>query len=298
MPSPDFLQLTEDDSVKWHAFRGIDLAALESTLSVGLPRSFQNQQGRWNISLSGSPGESFRSGREFQSFLTYTMNPSCLAVAVRTTNARHEPREFQDEYHSISPIEPSQVVGVTAHDGTIDSRLSDVNPNFETMHPHRCLDYLQRNTAWTARVCGQTVADELTQRLQPYRQKTEAGIDLNYAETAAVQKVFLGAYASQLRNIIGREPTVSDAVSDVMQRSGRVIPVLSWDNQTLQSLQRKNNQIAAAHSVSRAANTFTPSFGEIMRDHKLPPIPANRDHIRNLARNLFRGRASGRGGTR
>ncbi|MFE9611498.1 hypothetical protein [Streptomyces sp. NPDC006012] len=257
MASANFLQLTEDKSVKWHAFRGIDLAALESTLKSGLPRSYQHQ-GEWNLSLSGSPGESFRRGRESTSFLFYTMNPSCLAVAVRTYSVRHEPiGGFQDEYHSTTLIDPSRIVAVTAHAGTLSSPLSDLTSHIEPMRPHRCLDYLQRNLEWTARVCGQDAADWLTQRLQPYRQKTEAGLALDRSETADMQRAVLGTYASYLRDRIDREPSLGDAVNDVMQRSGNSVALLSWDAQALSDLKTRSVQVADAIRVSRAANEYT-----------------------------------------
>jgi len=257
MPSPNFLQLTEDTSVKWHAFRGIDLAQLESTLTSGLPRSYQDQEGGRNISLSGSPAQSFRNGHEINSFLTYTMNPSRLAVAVRTDTGHYAPHwGFQDEYHSPFPIAPPQIVGVTAYAETLSSSLSDLTPGIEPMRAHRCLDYLQRNMEWTARVCGQDAADRLTQRLQPHRHKTESGLALGHSETADIQRAVLGTYASYLRDKIGREPAVSDAVSDVMQRSGIYPALLSWGTRAKQNLLSRNAQIAAANSISRAANQF------------------------------------------
>ncbi|TXL83468.1 hypothetical protein [Streptomyces sp. IB2014 016-6] len=174
--SSNFLAYTEDESVKWHALRGVDLAGLESILTSGLPHTFQDAQRGVNLSLSGSPAEDLDLGRDMGSFLQYTMNPSCLSVAVRIPSVSHRPDGgFEDEYASTADIDPSAVLGVAAHDRTLDSPLSGTDPVFEPMRSARWLDYQQRNIAWTAKTCGQSAADELTQQLQPYREKNESG---------------------------------------------------------------------------------------------------------------------------
>ncbi|MGX1249486.1 hypothetical protein RKD48_001997 [Streptomyces ambofaciens] len=259
--SSNFLAYTDDKSVKWHALRGVDLAGLESILTSGLPHTFQDAQGGVNLSLSGSPAEDLELGRDMSSFLQYTMDPSCLSVAVRDPSASHRPYRFEDEYASTAGIDPSAVLGVAAHDRTLVSPLSGTYPVFESMRSARWLDYRQRNIAWTARTCGRSAADELTQQLEHYRAIIEGGSELSTTEFAKAQRVILGTYASHLRTQTGREPTVADAVNDVMRRSGVTVPVLTWDDEVKKSMQSKNTQIRMARRSMYAMSPYSGAMG-------------------------------------
>lgn len=214
----------------------------EQVLTSGLPRSHRDPEtGWWNLSLSASPASMVKNFWSDEcSFLHYTMNPSCLSVAMRTRNA-YKAREatfgWGDEFRSSAPIPPQDIAGVATSDRTLNCRLSELEPKFDQMSPPRCLDYQQRNTEWIAQVCGQSVARELIDELLIYRQKSENGLTLSDTESTEMQKSILGKYVSHLQLEIGQEPTVRDAINDVMHRTGRPVVVLPWGDQDRKEIQ-------------------------------------------------------------
>jgi len=263
MPSPDFLQLTEDDSVKWHAMRGMDFAALERMLTRGLPCSYQDTAAGWNMSLSGSPAESFKKSREANSFYFYTMNESSLSLALRVDADFAPHGGYQDEYHTRTDIEPSRILGIAIHDKTARSRLSDMRPDISPNLPRRCLDYQERSVAWVAETFGQTAAEGLAEQLHAYRQKSEDGHELTREENSQMQYLVLETYASHLRGRIGREPTVGDAVNEAIVRTGHTdtVSILPWNAEAKSRIGSQNSLIArAAYARSAYAGTHQ-SYG-------------------------------------
>ncbi|MEW2426183.1 hypothetical protein AB0911_37470 [Streptomyces nigra] len=161
-------------------------------------------------------------------------------MAVRTGHiywAREATFGWGDEFRSSAPIPPQGIVGVATSDRTLNCRLSELEPKFDSMSPYRCLDYQQRNIEWIAQVCGQSVASELAGELQIYRQKSENGSTLSNTESAEMQKSILGKYVTHLRQKTWQEPTVRDAINDVMHRTGRVVVVLPWGDRDRKELQ-------------------------------------------------------------
>lgn len=102
-------------------------------------------------------------------------------------------------------------------------------------------------------MCGQSTADELTRQLEPYRLKTESGSQLSRAESTAMQKTIIGIYAADLTARTGREPTVGDAVKDVIQRSGKMTPIILWNTQDRETLHSRS-VVHARQRMSRFAN--------------------------------------------
>jgi hypothetical protein len=201
-------------------------------------------------------------------------------VAVRTKNkywareatlnkywAREAASGWGDEFRSCAPIPPQEIVGVAASDRTLNCRLSELEPNFASMSPSRCLDYQQRNIKWIAQVCGQSVARELAGELQIYRQKSESGSTLSDTESTEMQKSILGKYVPHLRQEIGQEPTVREAINDVMHRTGKAVVVLPWGDQDrkevqdrVQGMQNKRARRFGQWQTSAAARMAPATF--------------------------------------
>lgn len=282
--SPDtsrFLDHIDDPSIRWHALQPMDLGFLERTISKGLPASFKRPSGWWSLCVSGSPAKSIKDGHEFASFLSYTMEPSRVSVAIRTDKTdRPEPNRqwFADEYLTTQSTPPAGIVAVAVNDQTLVSSLSKVRLNPHALEFDRQFDYLQSSIDWTGRVCGQATADKLQQKVLPPLPPGEHRLRGVCQETADKQMVILREVASHLQAELGREPTVADAIDRTIRRAGRSIPLLVWDDQTKRALMDINSQV-------RQPQPNMPSLKKLVQDRRRqPPSSAHSERVSSSSR--------------
>ncbi|MEV6350881.1 hypothetical protein [Actinoplanes sp. NPDC051851] len=268
-PNTAFLNHLDDPSITWHAFRPMDLGFLEKTAREGLPTSSRLPSGWWSLCVSGSPGTSVKEGHGIDSFLSYTMAPTRLAVAVRATETgRPEPGLlfFNDEYLMTRPTPPSGIVAVAGNDRMLATPLTQLRLDPNAMERTRQFDYLQSNIDWIGRVCGPEVKERLQQRYLPPMPAGEGRGQISADSTASRQASILREAAGHLRAELGREPTVADAVEHTLRRAGSVATIVAWDDRTRHALRH-------VHKYPPPQQAIMPSVTELVRDPQRQPPP-------------------------
>lgn len=265
---------TGDYRTSWHALRGVDVAGLATILRDGIHPS-RNSSTRsatgWEtaVCLSGSPEISLRNNREANSFVSYTMDPSSLSLALATAGVLAPNGGFTDEHRVPGTVPPDLITAVSGNDTLLATPLTQVQATFETMKPPQAAAYIDRNmrtvAANTASRPGRP-AFAASPQLQEFAARSAAGDRLSRDETQHMHRELMGAYSSLLATADNPAPTVRDAVNAVLASAPVKPEVIAWSADDRRQLMSRNAQVARA-SGTHAALLFAarPEFGVAMR---------------------------------
>jgi hypothetical protein len=252
--------LVHDQSVSWHALRGVDLAGLATILHEGVRPSRNSTPQGWahEVCASGSPEMSLRNRREARSFLAYTMNDSSLSLALNVAGRWQPNGGFVDEHRIPGPVSPDSVIGLTANDGLLHTRLTAVDATLEPMKPEQAAAYIDRNLAFATHLAHRNgrapaPAQALLDFANQSKAATATGQRLTQEETTTMHAAVMATYSAALATPQNPAPTVGDAIQAALAESARRPPVLTWSQTDKKQLQSRNAQVTALRAASYPA---------------------------------------------